>query len=213
MLVKILGGSIEENSSWWYVWLTLYIITIIYYRQLHQTKTKWVLSAKFKRSQRNWFCWCFTGQFFWNFLTFWCSLEQKTLQFFLHFLTGRFMWISSCFDIWWFTLLQGLNNCFHQHINDILQKLWNLKITISKSCIYDQMYQKNNLFKNKCFAAGLHWLEGRLNVSIVWCYCSLWPRGHWESSWCLLQIMYLPTILLQFEQILVVNICLILTNT
>ena len=38
------------------------------------------------------------------------------------------------------------------------------------------------------------------------------PRGHWESSWCILQVMYLATISLQFEQILTINICIIQTN-
>lgn len=33
-------------------------------------KTKWSLCAKFKRSQRNWFCQCFTAQFFWKFFRF-----------------------------------------------------------------------------------------------------------------------------------------------
>ena len=81
-------------------------------------KTKWSLCAKFKRSQRNWFCWCFTDRFFWTFFHFlaeWSTdypLEQKANYNFFMFLAQRFMWICSC-DIWWFTPLQGLNNSFH----------------------------------------------------------------------------------------------------
>ena len=44
------------------------------------------------------------------------------------------------------------------------------------------------------------------------CCCNLWPRGHWESSWWILRIMYLATISLQFEEILTINICIIKTN-
>ena len=51
----------------------------------------------------------------------------------------------------------------------------------------------------------------RFSTFVLLCYCSWWPRGHWESSRCILT-MYLATILLQFEQILIINKCLIWAN-
>ena len=95
----------------------------------------------------------------------------------------------------------------------------NLKIWVRKTraqllaCLFAWYQQRNFLceFTENCFAV---FDQSSHRISFTW-YClllQLMTKGLLRIQLVIFGIMYLEAILLQFEQIVTINICLILTN-